>query len=76
VVSQKPADANGPQEDVEAPNWDGPERRGTPDRRRGNRRIDERRTAGIGEIMDDRREQRGRRNNARRGEPKRRDRNT
>lgn len=41
--------------------WDGNERRTQRDRRSRERRLDERRRAGIGEIIDDRRAPRGRR---------------
>jgi len=41
--------------------WNGIERRRKPDRRSRQRRLDERRRAGIGEIIDDRRADRSRR---------------
>ena len=60
MVSRKPSDSKTRGPAGQPTDWNGVERRRKQDRRSGSRRLDERRRAGIGEVMDDRRE-RGRR---------------
>lgn len=65
-MSKERSDRKSAAEPAGKPSWDGADRRRQEDRRSRNRRLDERRAAGIGEIMDDRRQERGRRKTDRR----------
>jgi hypothetical protein len=61
VVSNDAFDTKARSAMQSSPGWNGVERRRKLDRRELARRLDERRMAGIGEVMDDRRGRRGRR---------------
>jgi hypothetical protein len=71
---------------IQAPGYSGPDRRVQPDRRKGHRRaaerryaprrLDERRSAGIGEVLDERRRTDRRRRDRRQYQRRRSDRRT
>lgn len=71
VASSEKTDRTVPADETAKP-YKGRERRQTPDRRHTDRRVDERRRAGIGEVVPDRRGD-GRRSDERRDHGRRDD---